>query len=83
MGMSSGYCTVGNFGSDARMDYTVIGRVVNTASRLENLADPGKMLISHDSYILIKDKYDFISHKEVKVKGFRNEIKVYEIDLTS
>lgn len=83
MGMSSGYCTVGNFGSESRMDYTVIGRVVNIASRLENLADEGKLLISHDSYILIRDSYTCIDKGAVKVKGLEKEISVHEIDFDS
>lgn len=42
MGINTGYCTVGNFGADTRMDYTIIGREVNLASRLESARKPAK-----------------------------------------
>ena len=37
MGISTGFCTVGNFGSDQRMDYTIMGTAVNLAARLEGV----------------------------------------------
>ena len=45
MGISTGYCTVGNFGSDLRLDYTVLGSPVNLAARLQSMAEPGEIII--------------------------------------
>ena len=42
MGINSGFCTVGNFGSNDRMNYTALGTEVNLASRLESAAKPGE-----------------------------------------
>ena len=41
MGINSGYCNVGNFGSADRMDYTIIGAEANLAARLQSIAEPG------------------------------------------
>src|SRR5690606_31048293 len=56
MGISTGYTTVGNFGAENRMDYTIIGKEVNLASRLESLAEPGEILVSYETFSLIKDR---------------------------
>ena len=55
MGIHTDMCTVGNFGSVDRLDYTVLGNGVNLASRLETLADSNEILISENTYNLIKE----------------------------
>jgi class 3 adenylate cyclase len=40
MGVNTGFCNVGNFGSVDRMDYTAIGAEVNLAARLQSIAEP-------------------------------------------
>ena len=56
MGIATGYCTVGNFGSDQRLDYTVLGSPVNLAARLQGLAEPETVLVDQNTYALI-DKH--------------------------
>src|SRR5262249_29853357 len=55
MGINTGFCNVGNFGSADRMDYTVIGAEVNVAARLQAIAEPGQIVMSYESYSLVRD----------------------------
>ncbi|HRI26720.1 MAG TPA: adenylate/guanylate cyclase domain-containing protein [Chitinophagales bacterium] len=79
MGIHSGYCTVGNFGSDKRMDYTIIGGNVNIASRLETFADPSSIFISRATFDLVKDLIQTTRLGEVKVKGVHFAIEVFKV----
>lgn len=77
VGINSGECTVGNFGCESRMDYTIVGGVVNLASRLESNSEPGRILISEATYALIKDEIDCTPRGRIHVKGIHHEIMTY------
>ena len=79
MGIATGYCMVGNFGADTRMDYTIIGREVNLASRLETAADAGEILISQETYSLVKDEIVCTDQGAITVKGFSRPVQVYQV----
>ena len=55
IGITTGFCTVGNFGSDQRLDYTVLGSPVNLAARLQGLAPPNELLIAESTFNLIRE----------------------------
>ncbi len=55
MGVNTGFCNVGNFGSVDRMDYTAIGAEVNLAARLQSIAEAGHVVISYETYALVRD----------------------------
>jgi adenylate cyclase len=82
IGINSGQCTVGNFGSDNQMAYTIIGPSVNLAARLEPSADPGKILISESSYHLVGDEITCSAHGNIRVKGIERDINTYWVDNT-
>ena len=79
MGISTGFCTVGNFGTENRLHYTLLGSEVNLASRLETSARPGEILISHATWLFIQDQILCRDHGEIEVKGFKHPIKVYSV----
>lgn len=79
MGINTGYCTVGNFGSQDRMDYTIIGHEVNLASRLEASARPGGILLAAETYSLVKNWLIAEEQKSITVKGFRYPIRTFQV----
>ena len=82
MGINSGVCKVGNFGTENRLDYTLLGRAVNLASRPESSAESNEILISKDTYQLIKDAVHCIDKGQIPIKGFAEAVDVYRaVDL--
>lgn len=79
MGINSGYCTVGTFGTSTHLDYTVLGTHVNLASRLESVSEPGEILISYETWSMVKDSILCRDKGHVKVKGFSHPVKVYQV----
>ncbi|MBN2535468.1 MAG: hypothetical protein JXB88_21495 [Spirochaetales bacterium] len=79
MGISSGFCTVGNFGSNQRMEYTIMGGKVNLASRLETNAGPDQILIDHETYSLIKDEVSCMKMEPLMVKGIPYPVQAYQV----
>lgn len=79
MGINTGYCTVGNFGSEARMDHTIIGSEVNLASRLETAAEAGGILLAGETYSLVRDWIVADEGESITVKGFNRPITTYRV----
>ncbi len=79
MGINTGLCTVGNFGSDDRMDYTIIGGGVNLAARLETACVPNEILISYETYAHVKDEIMCIERDKINVKGIAKPVATYQV----
>ena len=79
MGITTGFCTVGNFGSRDRMDYTIIGNEVNLAARLQSATEPGSILLSHETNALVQGLVMTEEQPPITVKGFPKPISAYKI----
>ncbi|MDE0882267.1 MAG: adenylate/guanylate cyclase domain-containing protein [Myxococcota bacterium] len=80
VGIHSDTCTVGNFGSRDRLVYTTIGNGVNLASRLESNARPNQILISEDTYLLIRNTIRCEKLEKILVKSIKQPVQTYEVD---
>ena len=79
IGINTGYCTVGNFGSADRMDYTIIGNMVNMTARLQSHAEVDSILMGHETYSLVKDVVTTAEHGPITVKGFAEPLHCYKV----
>ena len=78
MGINSGTAVAGDIGSPLRKDYTVIGDVINVASRLESsVAKPGQIVIGPATYALSKDAFDCRALPEIRLKGKQEAVSAY------
>lgn len=79
MGIHTGFCTVGNFGSDDRLYYTIIGSTVNLANRIEGAAASNQIYISQETRALIQDEFATEPKGELKFKGIAYPVQVYRV----
>ena len=77
MGINSGLCKVGHFGSEHHLTYTLLGQAVNLASRLEAAADNEEILISLSTYSLVKETVSCTPKGQLAIKGFSKPIIAY------
>jgi adenylate cyclase len=81
IGINSGEMISGNIGSAAlkRLDFTVIGDVVNTSQRLQSAAQPGQTIISKASFEQVKNAFNCRVIGDISVKNKAEPITIYEV----
>ena len=79
VGLNSGEVVVRTIGSDLNMDYTAVGQTTHLAARMEQLADPGAIVITPDTLALTEGYVQVKSLGPVPVKGLAEPVEVYEL----
>lgn len=79
VGVATGYARVGRLGSADRKDYTAIGDVVNLASRLEALAQPGEVIVEEKAFGQVAEDYPDLTPEALNVRGFAAPVSAYRI----
>lgn len=79
MGVATGYCHVGNYGTAHRMSYTILGRDVNLAARLQTAAEVDQILISEETFNLIKEDFLCIKNRPLKLKGLIGLVRSWQV----
>lgn len=77
IGMHSGECTVGNFGSERQMNYTIIGGVVNTAARLQSQSEPGRILVTEATRQLIQPHHVTEPRGAINLRGLPEAVMTH------
>jgi class 3 adenylate cyclase len=80
MGINTGFCNVGNFGSDDRMDYTIIGAEANLAARLQSIAQPGEIVLSYETFMLVRDMVRARPLEPITLKGIAHPVIPYAVE---
>src|SRR5215208_873357 len=79
VGINTGLAVLAAMGGEIRTEYTAMGDTTNVAARMQSAAMPGTVLISSDTYHLIKELFEFRARGTTKVKGKSTPIETYEV----
>lgn len=79
IGINTGPALVGNIGSDRMRSFNVMGDAINVAARLESVAEPGSVVIGHDTYAAIADVAEVAPLGELDLKGKESPVRAYRL----
>ena len=79
IGINTGVASVGDFGSVGRMAYSAVGNQTNLTARIQAHCEPGRVLISHTTWALVKDEIPCDERGEIEFKGLHYPVRTYEV----
>jgi adenylate cyclase len=79
IGINTGNLMAGYIGSSHTMSYSVIGDTVNTASRLCSSAHPGQIIISGDTWLKVKDRFEATALGDIRAKGKFKPVTAFSV----
>src|ERR687889_605808 len=79
VGINTGLAVLASVGDEIKTEYTAMGDTTNLAARMQSAARPGSVLISADTYHLVKELFDFNARGAIEVKGKSAPIETYEV----
>ncbi len=79
IGINTGLVVTSELGSGVKKEHLALGKTPNVAARLQSLADANQILISEDSYLLVKDDFNFSSCGKLQIKGIANAVTAYQV----
>jgi len=79
VGLNSGEVVVRAIGNDLHMDYTAIGQTTHLAARMEQLADPGSILLTAATSAQVEGYVEIKAHGPIAVKGLSEPVEIYEL----
>jgi class 3 adenylate cyclase/tetratricopeptide (TPR) repeat protein len=79
IGVNTGLVVVGSIGVDLRMDYTAVGDTTNVAARLQQMAEPGDILISEATARLVRSEARLVPAGALTVKGKSEPVTAYKV----